>query len=440
MKQLLIAIFGFQIMLTFGSCKKPEPIELPVIPAVVPTAFPTNLEVVWDALFRSDTTGDFFWDYVVANDQYIVLANRRERIYGEPRGIGVYNMQTGQRHPAWQNDPGGIFALTEREELNDCKIAGKNKDIILIYSRRALFGYSLHSGQRIWSLTISNQGATGIPKISAKGDYAFICYGPGGGHSKSWFRLAMVNVYSGEKRDILQLEIEDNYEFDINSPSAYVADNGDTLLYFTTGGLDFTTLEGRGYIYCYNLTQKQIVWRNKPPTTDRNMNASSFNPPPFLIENDRLIVTVRKGIYCLNKNTGEMIWQKEGLGLADKPPLYHDGKLYIRSGNPCILMCFDAQSGEQLWLNTAINPMAAPDGNMAIYKDKLYFTAWGPNATYHLACVDIYTGEELWRDLGPYGQICFGVLIDQKTGYLYCNSGRSTMCVDLNKTPKLQNK
>jgi outer membrane protein assembly factor BamB len=165
------------------------------------------------------------------------------------------------------------------------------------------------------------------------------------------------------------------------------------------------------------------------------MSASSANPPPFVIENDRLIITVRKGIYCLNKNTGEMIWQREGLGLADKPPLYHEGKLYVRSGNPCILMCLDAQSGEQLWINTIINPMAAPDGNMAVYKDKLYFTAWGQNATYHLACVDIQTGEELWRDLGPYGQICFGVLIDPKTGYLYCNSGRSTMCVDLNKTP-----
>jgi len=54
---------------------------------------------------------------------------------------------------------------------------------------------------------------------------------------------------------------------------------------------------------------------------------------------------------------------------------------------------------------------------------------------YTQACVDIHTDEELWQDRGPYGDIAFGVLIDQKTGYLYCNTNWSTLCVDLNKTP-----
>jgi outer membrane protein assembly factor BamB len=380
--------------------------------------------------------GDYIWDFQVANEQYIIVANTRDSDGGRPRGIGVYNMQTGKRHSAWSNDPGGIFSVTEVESLNDCKTAGKNKEIILIYNRRALFGYSLHTGQRLWTVNIKNPSNMGIPHMSADGNYAFISYRPNGALSKSWCRLVMVDVYSGGKRDILQLNIEDNYEFAINPPSAYVNNDGDTLLYFTTDCGNFETNHGRGIAYCYNLTKKQMLWVNKELTITSDQGASAFNPPPFVIENDKLIITTRKAISCLNKNTGELIWQKDNLSFADRPPLYWEGKLYIRSGDPCILLCLDAQSGQQLWINTAINPIPTPYGRMAIYKDKLYFAAWGTNATHHLACVDIYTGQELWRDRGPYRRIHFDVLIDQKTGYLYCNTKWSTMCVDLNKTPK----
>ena len=434
MKRLLVFFFCFQFLVMAGSCQKPippdpKPKPKPDIPT---TKYPTNLEMVWLAPLCLDSAGGgWICDFQIANEQYIVVA----RYSGErPQGIGVYNLQTGKRHTAWTNDPGGIFAAAESESLDDCVTAGKNKEIILIYNRRALFGYNLHTGQRLWTVPIQN--AAGIPKMSAQGDYAFISYSPNGASSKSWCRLVMVNVYSGEKIDILQLNIEDNYEFAINPPSAYTANDGDTLLYFTTDGWDFAEVHGRGVAYCFNLTKKQMLWVNKELTQTSNNGASSFDPPPFVIENDKLIITTRDAIACLNQYTGELIWERANLSLPDRPPLYWEGKLYIRSGDPCILLCLDAQSGQQLWINTIINPIPAPEGRMAIYKERLYFSAWGANATHHLACIDIHTGQELWHDRGPWGNIAFDVLIDQKTGYLYCYTGWATMCVDLNKTPK----
>jgi outer membrane protein assembly factor BamB len=413
------------------SCEKPEPIKPIEPPATEPPEeeYPTNLEVIWEAFFHSDGYGDYFLDYAIAGEQYLVLANIFDRTNNKPRGIGVYNMQTGQRHSAWQSDPGGIFAITEHENLLDCKVAGKNKDIILIYSGKNLFAYSLHTGQRMWNLDMNN--VSGLPRISVATDHVFIAYGPAGySLSPSWYRLAIVDVYSGKKTDVMQLTIEDNYEFAINPPSAYV-DGGDTLLYFTEGGYNFTTRDGREYAYCYNMTKRQMLWKTE--RIDRD--ASSYQPPPFVIDNDKLIVTTLFAVHCLNRQTGEVIWQKDGLALAESSPLYHEGKIYVRSGDPSILFCLDAQSGQMLWKNTTLNPLPAPDGNMAVYKDRLYFSAWGDNATHHLGCVDVHTGEELWNDRGPYGNIGFGVLIDQKTGYLYCNTNWSTLCVDLNKTP-----
>ena len=438
MKRLLNFILFFQLLVMTGACQKPKPI-LPnqPKPPVPESKFPTNLEIVWLSPFCLDSAGgDWIWNFQVANEQYIVVANTRERDVGErPRGIGIYNMQTGKRHSAWQNDPSGIFMANEIEDLMDCKTAGKNKEIILIYNQRALFGYSLHNGQRLWTLNIKSPTSMGIPQMSADENYAYISYNQNGMFSNSWSRLAKVDVYSGEKTDILTLHSEDNYEFYINPPSSYVTSNGDILLFFTTDCGNYETHHGRGSVYCYNLTQKQMAWEHKQFTLT-DMGASSFNPPPFVIENDKLIVTTRKEISCLDKNTGAIIWQRGDLSFADRPPLYWEGKLYIRSGDPCILICLDAQTGLQLWENTVINPIPAPNGRMAIYKDNLYFSAWGTNATHHLACVDIHTGQELWRDRGPWGNIAFDVLIDQKTGYLYCYTGWSTMCVDLNKTPK----
>jgi outer membrane protein assembly factor BamB len=432
----IIVIFVFSHLWVI-SCEKPDPI-IPIEPSVIEQSkekYPTNLEVLWEAFFHSDSVGDFFWDYAVAGEQYLVLANIYDRINDKPRGIGVYNMQTGQQHPAWQNDPGGIFAAIEREDLKDYKIAGKNKDIILIYSGKNLFAYSLHTRQRLWNLDMTN--ISGLPRISAVADHAFVTYGPAGyAASPSWYRLAIVDVYSGKKSDILQLSIEDNYRFAINPPSAYI-NGSDTLLYFTTSGWNFTTVHGRVYTYCYNMTKKQIVWVNKQFTIDTD--ATFAQPSPFVIENDRLIVTSLRAIHCFDQHTGELIWQREGLGFADKPPLYYDGKIYIRSSSftslDSYLLCLDAQSGQILWENNIIKSKPAFHGMMAIYKDRLFFSASGNDATYHLTCVDIYTGKELWHDHGPYGDIAFGVLIDQKTGYLYCNTNWSTLCVDLNKTP-----
>ena len=257
MKRIIITIFCLQWIFTVASCQKPPPEP----PSKIPTSkFPTNLEVVWLSPWCLDSAGgDYIWDFEVANEQYIVVANMYDGTTGRPRGVGVYNMQTGQRHPAWQNEPGGIFGVGEYENVQDCRTAGKNKEIILIYSAESLFGYNLHNGQRMWKFNFPNN-MFGIPHISANGDYAFVSYG----YEKSWSRLAMVNVYSGERRDVLQLEIEEKYEFDINPPSAYTNSNGDTLLYFTTDVLDFTQpVRYRADAYCYNLTKKQMLWENK---------------------------------------------------------------------------------------------------------------------------------------------------------------------------------
>jgi outer membrane protein assembly factor BamB len=409
-------------MMAGQGCKKPEPIKY--VSSFEGFPYPTNLEVLWSDPFYSDSSSSYYTDPVFAG-KYLVLANASSDA-GHSVQVRVFDRFTGKRHSAWSNDNNEL--IESYEGLQTCKITGKNKDIICIYGGRSnLYAYRLTTGQQLWKTKIPLDA---ISQISVSDIYAFVSYGSDNG---SWSQLIAVDVESGNKTDILKLYTEDNYKFQINPPSAHVTSQGDTMLFFTTSGWNFDEVKGRVHAYCYNLTKKQMEWINKNFTNDKD--ATAKQQPPFVIENDKLIVTSMSAIHCFDVNTGELIWQQEGLDFVDKPYLYQQGKLYIRSGDPCILSCYDAQTGRKLWKNTTLNPIPAPWGSMGIYKDKLYFTAWGKNAWIGLFCVDANNGNLLWQDAGPTGRVSYAVLIDQDRGYMYCQSGWSVMCVDLNKTP-----
>ena len=417
MKKYLLFLFYFQTIFLLGCCKEPPIIEKP-------SEISTNLEIIWATPFYPDSSTSYYVNPLFSMN-YLVLANESSDAQ-HPIQVRIFDRLTGQIHSAWRD---GYRSIIEKGLLQDCMIGGNNQNIICLYTKQHLYGYSLETGQRLWKTVIPSDG---ISHMSISERYAFVSYAPGT-IPKSLSKLISVDLETGNSTEILTLYIEDNYEFDINPPTMYINNQGDILLYFTTSGWNFTTVHGRVNMYCYNMTKKQMVWLKKDFTKDTD--ASEAQQPPLVIENNKLIVTSLRAIHCFDMNTGELLWQHENLAFADRPYLYHEGKLYVRSGDPCMLYCFDAQTGQKLWENTTLNPIPAPWGNMAIYKDKLYFTAWGKNAWIGLFCVDATTGEFLWQDAGPTGRVSYGVIADQEKGYLYCQSGWLVMCVDLNKTP-----
>ena len=425
-QKYIIALMLLQTLIV-GGCEKEPPVPKPITGNLFDTPdlpYPSNLEVLWSASFYPDSSSSYYVDPLFAGN-YLVLANESNDA-GNPAQVRVFDRITGEIHTAWKE---GYRNITEGRRLYDCMVGGNNQNIICVYTQKNIYGYNLHSGQRIWKTAIPFYGES---HISVSENYAFVSYNPDG-LSRSWAKLAAVHIETGNMQDILTLNIEDNYEFGINPPTMFINNQGDTLLFFTTSGWNFSAVHGRVYMYCYNMTTKQFVWANKNFTKDTD--ATAFQQPPLVIENNKLIVTSRRAIHCFDIGTGELLWQHENLAFTDRPYLYDEGKLYVRSGDPCLLFCFDAQTGQKLWENTTLNPIPAPWGNMGIYKDKLYFTAWGKHAWIGLFCVDANTGEFLWQDAGPSGRVSYGVIVDQEKGYLYCQSGWLVMCVDLNKTP-----
>ena len=230
----------------------------------------------------------------------------------------------------------------------------------------------------------------------------------------------------------MQLFIENNYKFLIETPAWTTNKENDTLLLFLTTGWNFDKVDGKVNAYCYNMTKQEMVWEKKGFTNDKDATKYA----PLVIENNKVIFQSMRAVHCMDIASGELVWQHEYIpnDITSTSLLYYNDKLFSRTGGG-LIYCHDAQSGQILWSNTSIEAFPAPDGRMDAYKDKLYLTAY-PTGGVYLYCLSISTGELLWKDKGPAEVIQGGVIIDQKTGYLYCHSDWSVMCIDLNKSPK----
>jgi len=432
MKKLLIAFLCFQLTLAMGACKKPPPSPPP--PPKPPSEQPVDggkLFLIWSRDFQPDSVSGYFLDPVFSGD-YIVYATEGDDDVTMPEAdVRIFHKLTGELHSAWQHNRG---SLIDRKTIDDCIVGGNNQNTIFIANKRELYAFDVQTRQRLWK-KIFTGSIYAYRRISTMGTSVLQNYGV----DKSWYRVSAFDPLSGQERIITQLEIKDNYEFDISPPAWTINASGDTLLLFLSSGWNFYLGKGRMEAYCYNVTQKKMEWHQKDLTPEGCSSGSKFIP--IIIDNNKVIFQGLFSIHCFDIGTGELVWQYDVSwrdAFTDTPFLYYKGKLLVRgdNGNSGILYCYDAQTGQLLWQNSAIKAYSCPWGRMDAYNDRLYFTAWRGSETGALYCVSIATGEVEWYELPNRGKIVFGVLIDQQTGYLYCSTAWSVMCVDLNKTPK----
>jgi len=426
MKKVAIIVLCFQFLVMAGSCQKPVPPK-----PNTETVDNTKLSIVWSKNFYLDSVSAYFLDPIFAGN-YIVYASEGDD--KREANIRVFNKLTGEPHSAWQHTNG----LIDRADIDGCVVGGNNQNTVFTTNQLELYAFDIQTGQRLWKKAISSlcTNGYGTPNISTMGRFVLQNYGPGA-LSKSWYRISAFDPLTGQERIITQLNIRDNFEFDISPPAWTINAVGDTLLLFATGGVNFSTNGRLIDAYCYNVTQRKIEWHQKDLTPDGI--SSGTDCTPIITENNTVIFQGFSSIHCFNISTGEQLWHydkswQEGYSSL-YPFLYYKGKLLVRGGSG-ILYCYDAQTGNLLWQNSAIQAIPCPQGRMDAYNDKWYFTAWRGSQTGVLYCVSIATGEIEWSEVRERGKIVFGVLIDQQTGYLYCSTAWSIMCVDLNKTPK----
>lgn len=167
------------------------------------------------------------------------------------------------------------------------------------------------------------------------------------------------------------------------TPPQYVAEN-ESRIYplFSPTAVDGKVFVGSsdGNFYCLNENTGELIWSCKMGCVEK---------PPTVLGSKVIVGSNDAKIYCLNKNTGELIWSYETGGSVDSSPAVTDGKVFASSWNGNIY-CLDEDTGKLIWrYKTGDNIKSSPavaDGKVFVGSDD--------NKIY---CLNETNGELIWN-------------------------------------------
>lgn len=160
---------------------------------------------------------------------------------------------------------------------------------------------------------------------------------------------------------------------------------------FYEGKIYFGQQGGTSNYYCINAYTGELVWKKEVGWGWASANAS---------EGKIYVPTVSGWVYCLDAETGKTIWEyNTENGTYPAPAIEGDVVVFGSWANN--YYGFDKNIGAKLWVK---NINGNPDSGAAlVYDGKAYLQ--GLSADYFF-CVDIKTGEELWKFPIPEGYEC----------------------------------
>lgn len=145
--------------------------------------------------------------------------------------------------------------------------------------------------------------------------------------------------------------------------------------------------------------------------------------------------TVDDQIYCLDAETGEIIWRYYTNAPVRLPPTIHNNKIYAGSDDGYVY-CLNAESGELIWNYSAssekrllpgneriISPWAVRTGVLIDNGTAYFASGMFPEEKVFLCALDAGSGKEVWKQEIPYSPQ--GNLLASED-HLFVPTGRST--------------
>ncbi len=226
-----------------------------------------------------------------------------------------------------------------------------------------------------------------FPRMSAHDGMIFR---PKGSPNDSFSQLEMNdNTISQNWRLVQEVKKSDHFIHALESPSVAYNEIGDTILYYQDRQYGFDAdgaYEQKVDFYAFNLTKQSMEWErlSLDPYGSANVNSKP------IIDGDRIFFLGLVSAFCLNRITGETIWQKDwvgGEGFHGTNYVFENNILYTR-GSTGTVRFIDGDTGDVIFQedNGASTQM--------IYADEDYFMNNGFDFQVH----DARTGELLFRD------------------------------------------
>jgi len=156
-----------------------------------------------------------------------------------------------------------------------------------------------------------------------------------------------------------------------------------------------------GKVYCLDANTGSIIWQYKsrfgayatPAVADRKVCVCSGC---WYFQNESVTYLTTGDVYCLNATNGNLIWEYRDVGYTEGGPVISDGFLYFGSltYTPSDLgwvWCFNVSSGQLVWKI----PLREPRGPVAVVNGKVYVSDY--SGLNKFLCLNASTGDLIWR-------------------------------------------
>ncbi len=222
-------------------------------------------------------------------------------------------------------------------------------------------------------------------------------------------------VYMGVSTDFLCLDASTgsvlwSYDAQTFTRASPVLSGGSVLF----GGMNNQTL------YCLDASTGSLLWTWEDPS-----NSGSLNSPPA-VSGDYVYIANTYPPYkllCLDTtDNGDQVWEFEH-GLQNQTPVVSGGYVYAPGKNrngDYVYYCLDAQTGSVVWETekfTVIDSPPAVSGGFVFV------------GGYHLTCLDALTGDKLWETekggLDSAPSVSGGRVYISSSSTLYCFSAKT---------------
>ena len=142
-----------------------------------------------------------------------------------------------------------------------------------------------------------------------------------------------------------------------------------------------------GVVYCLNAESGEMIWKYR---TVREIFSSPAVANGKVYIGEGLHRDVDSKLYCLNAATGDFLWSFQTSSHVESSPAVVDDRVYFGGGADGVY-CADAETGEQIWHYPGIHVDISP----AVDNGSVYVgTGYGDTSIY---CLDADTGAQKWK-------------------------------------------
>lgn len=315
---------------------------------------------------------------------------------------------------------GSLVWEWDEHEKGTSNFIAHHDEIVIYDSSTELFGIDGGAGIIKWKYDTAPLAS--LPFMSSQDNIWYKELNPQGLENEFSY-LIEGNFNEGSYRTIYKRELVDGFIANLQPPALWVAPNSDSVLVFQNRSFKFSTpVEHKVTLIVYNLTKDSTLFEIDDLTESGNSNV---RPP--VIWDEKIYFAGAQNMYCIDINTGEILWKKYLYQLLLCNWLIEEGKLIVNPDDRTLL-ALDPYTGDEIWKRT---DSGANCSDMKYHDGIIYFDCLGTGRLY---AVDISTGEHIWAEKSPNGEsINNGVAIDPENNVLYASDGYFALCIELPK-------